>query len=461
MRKLTTIALLTSALFMPHYASADNDSTVADYLESETSSWSVGNTTGTAFDTYTEAANEVAGDQITTITVYDSRLFSSSSVGEIIGMKVDYLYGGSSQIGGELTNSTTITLDVNEYITSGSFTYSGSGDDDRVVAMTFNTSEGNTYTVGETSSVLSSSTTTNWSLSEDTSDNWALFGFYGTYDDYINSIGIVSGKGLNLEYQSIEFDDDVTIGSAEQGFLSTSIGANATSTEQSKSISTTYTETDSSSDSYTYTAGISTTMGVSVSYEVKYAGFATVSGKWEYSVTGSYSETVGKTEQASTSQSYTVSDTLDVPANSIYAMKTTVYSSTAAFPYTITYINTYDDATFEVEGELDNATSVNAFTEWLEIGYVDDDGSYVIYDEYQDDWGDSVPSSSISSLTSSSSSISSLTSSSSSDTSNTTTATMINSSDLNININAIDVNDANWVMSDEEIQYRQDNGITD
>ena len=452
MRKITTIALLTSALFIPQYASADSDATVTDYLNSENSSWSVGNTTGTSFDTYTEAANEVAGDQITSITVYDSRLFAASSVGEIIGMKVDYLYGGSSQIGGELTNSTTITLDTNEYITSGSFTYSGTDDDDRIVAMTFNTSEGNTYTVGETSSVLSSSTTTNWSLSEDTSDNWALFGFYGTYDNYINSLGIISGKGLKLEYQSIEFDDDVTLGSAEQAFIATSVAANGTEIEQSKTLSTNYTKTDSSTDSYTYTAGMSLTMGVSVSYEVKYAGIASVSAKWDYSVTDSFSETVGETSTSSTSTSYTDSDTLAVPAGSIYAMKTTVYSSSASFPYTITYRNTYDDATFEVEGQLDNATAIDTFTAWLNIGVVNDDGTYTIFDDYQADWGDYD--------TSSSSSISSLSSSLTS-VADTSDDTEINMSDIGVNINAIDVNDVNWIMSDEEIQFRQENGITD
>ncbi|WP_299005166.1 hypothetical protein [uncultured Shewanella sp.] len=446
MRNIPIIAFSCSLVIsIFSYAYADND--VTDYLNVNYSGMIVGNPSGNEYDTST-ALDDIPGNKISGLTIYYNGHY-------LTGLKVDYLYGDSVLAGSDSSTATSITLAPNEYITSGSL-YRTFDDDSFVSGFIFNTSEGNSYDLGKTSGDVAGSGFTMYESYSGEVYGYVIMGFKGTSDgSALNSISLVYGYPLELEYSGIEFDDNVTLGSATNAFLADSVGINATSAEQSTQVSVTYSKTDSSTDSYSSTAGISETMGISVSTEAKTDAIVSVSEKWEYSysIALAYSETVGSSETESSSTSYTDSATMNIPAKSIYAMRRVVYSSTASFPYTITYTNPWDNAEFTVKGSIENATAVSSYNEWLEIGYVKDDGTYYLDPNYTDDYGDIVPStSSTSALLSSDSSSTSI------DDSGATTATL---SELNINITSLDEENSNWIMSDDEIQFRQENGITD
>ncbi|MCP3940020.1 MAG: hypothetical protein GY710_00865, partial [Desulfobacteraceae bacterium] len=171
--------------------------------------------------------------------------------------------------------------------------------------------------------------------------------------------------------------------------------------------------------------------------------FQKVSAEWSYSTTNSYSETVGATTSVNSTVSNTSVFSLIVPAKAIYAMKGTVYQSTASFPYTATFKNPYDDRLFYMTGQLDNATSISTYTQWLNIGYVDDDGNKIIYDKYKDDWGPYNLSLS------------------------TTLAkpetprvfTLNTKKSLGIDSITIPMDDPGWMMSEKEVAFRQQNGL--
>lgn len=441
--KIIKIIALTAISILPAFLSyADND--VTDYLDVKYSGMIVGAPSGNEYDTST-GLDDIPGNKISSLTVYYNGKY-------LTGLKVDYLYGDSVLAGSDANTATTITLAPNEYITSGTL-YRTFDDNDFVSGLTLNTSEDNSYNLGKTTGSDGGSGFTMYESYSGEVYGYVIMGFKGTSDgSTLNSISLVYGYPLELEYSGIEFDDDVTIGSATSAFLADSVGINATSAEQSTQVSVTYSKTDSSTDSYSSTAGISETMGVTISTEAKASAIVSVSENWEYSysISLAYSETVGSSETESSSTSYTDSATMNIPAKSIYAMRRVVKSSTASFPYTITYTNPWDGAEFTVEGSIDNATAMSSYNEWLEIGYVDDSGNYQIYDAYKNDYGDIVPSTN-SLLSSSSSSISD----------DDSGATTVPISDLDINIISLDEDNSNWIMSDDEIAYRQENDITD
>ncbi|WP_299010794.1 jacalin-like lectin [uncultured Shewanella sp.] len=441
MRQLTSIALMTCSIFASPLSFADDTNDVTDYLDFIYDGMIVGSSSGDSYDT-TDGIDDIPGNKISNITLY-----YNDSI--IQGMQVDYLYGASETVGSNSgSNTESISLDDSEFVTYAVVNYSDS-DTHSICGLTFTTSDDNTLKVKQCSDTYSSAAYKFYDGSER-----VMTGLYGTADDSgINTLSFTYAYPLELELTNVDYDTDIDIGSATTAFLSSSVGINATSESQSMDLSVTYSETDSSTDSYSSTAGITEKMDVSVSVTEKAEAIVSVSASWEYSLSLSiaYSETVGVSKTESTTTSYTESSEMTVPAMSIYAMKKTVYSSTANFPYTLTYTNPWDSKEFYVYGNIDNATAVTSYVEWLEIGYVDDDGSYVVYDDYQSDYGDIIPtsSSSVSSLTCSSSSISSL---------STSTVSL---NELNVDSLNISLDDPNWQMSDEEIQFRQENGITD
>lgn len=387
---------------------------------------------GSSFDLSSSwTANQKPGDKIKSITVYKGSNY-------IKGIKIDYLYSEDTEVGSTGSNGSTKSLGGDEYIEKVRFYQKNEGSISRI---RLTTNLGNELYWG------SNNGWDKWREQAFSYDR-VLVGFWGTASDSkIWSISAVNAKPIKLQFQDIEFDQTVTVGNSEQAFLSDSVAANGTTSDQSMQVRLTYTEGESSTDSWSSTAGVSATMGVKIGVDVKAGGFATVKEEWSYSVTTSFSDTVGESTTENNSTSTTTVASLNVPAKAIYAMKANVYQSSASFPYTATYKNTIDNQEFKFKGQLDNATSISTYTQWLEIGYINDSGDNIIYDQYQNDWGNYARASR---------SLASVTSSSNNDDELTTTETVkvISTGDLNISLD-----DPNWQMSDQEIAFRQLNGI--
>ncbi|WP_299007895.1 hypothetical protein [uncultured Shewanella sp.] len=438
--KVSIATVLTSSLLTMPACFADDDNDVTDYLNYTVNGMIEGTDDGTgeSYNTADDGIDDIPGNKISSITIYDQGKY-------LTGIKIDYLYGGSVLVGNDDDSSSTIELDASEFINYGTLrSYEVDDDKSVICGFTFTTSDDNEYELGNCKKGYDHSGT--FSLE---SSGYVLYGLAGTVsDDYINTTAIVYGEPLELEYSGIEFDTDVSVGSASTGFLSDTVGINNTNTEQSATLSVTYSETDSSTDSYSSTAGITEGMSVTISEEVKSDAIVSVSSKWSYTydISLSYSETVGETTTESSTSSFTDSSTLNVSPMTITAMKKVVYSSTASFPYTITYTNPWDGKEFYVEGSIDNATAVSSYVEWIDVGYVDDDGCYYIDEAYQDDYGDMVAT---------------CTSTDDTSTVSSTSVSTTSLSSLNLNSIKISEDDTNWQMSDEEIQFRQENGITD
>ncbi|MCP3942565.1 MAG: hypothetical protein GY710_13905 [Desulfobacteraceae bacterium] len=424
MKKHIILTILMICFFFPGYANADDTDVTKKYLTTYYSSWATGGDDGSSYDTTSSWSKEIPGDKISSITFY-----KKSS--KIKGFEIKYLYGGSTSVGSLSGNSTTVNFGGNEYITKGWFYKKKKSGHTCITRVRLQTNIGGDYWWGKDNNWEKG---TGWSAG-----STGIVGFWGKAKDRLDSIGLIAATPWELECLGVEFTNTVGIGTAEQAFLSDNIGFNNTDLEQSMDLRMTYTEGDSSTDSWSNTYGITETMGVKIGIEVKNAAFGGVSEEWSYSVTNSWSDTVGKSSTTNSSTSNTSAFSLNVPAKTIYAMKTTVYQSTATFPYIATFKNTWDNKVFELEGKLDNATSVSTYVEWLDIGYFDDNGNKIIHDEFKDDWGtitlnDTNPG--------------------------ILTTTKLNTSEkLDIDSINISKDDPRWVMSDEEIIFRQQNGL--
>jgi len=422
------------------WANAQEDASY--YLTPTVSSWTEGNSdVVVTYDTSDAWSNTTPGDKITSITFE-----YSNNHDEMRGLTVDYLYGGSFDTGGDNGGSDhTIHLALNEYIIDG-WIESGknSSGNRRVCRINVETNLGNSYTYGPN---CSSKIVTYF----DIPDGQALVGFSGSNGKAIFNAGIVYAEPLKLQLQGVEFgtlEESITLAS----FVGTSALANYTSLEQSMEYRTTHSETTGYSDTWTETFGISSTYGFEVSQSMKVSAFETVSleasVKESWSISGSWAETVGTSESNATSESVTTVGSLNVPTLSIYAMKMNVYNSVANVPYTVTYVNEWDNEEFYVYGEVKNASISNSYIQALDIGYITEDGTSIIYDEYYDEFSDYVGLSSFSSLSSSA-----LTSSTSSTTSFNFDET-IDPDSL-----TLDANDPDWIMSAEEAAFRASIGL--
>ncbi|WP_298771513.1 hypothetical protein [uncultured Shewanella sp.] len=426
---MKTKYLAITCLLFSNFVSAD---IISDYLtpNHNSSVYTGKSSKGSSFDLSTGwTETQKPGDKIKSITIY------SNNAEYIKGIKIDYLYSEDMTVGNVNGSGTTKTLGGDEYVEKVRFYQKNEGSISRIRLWT---NLGNELYWG------SSNGWDKWN-EQAFSYGRALVGFWGTASDSkIWSISAVNAKPLTLELQNIEFDQTVNVGNAEQAFLSDNVASNSTSTEQSMQVRLTYTEGESSTDSWSSTQGVSATMGVKIGVDIKAGGFATVKEEWSYSVTTSFSDTVGASSSTSDSSSTTTVASLVVPSKTIYAMKANVYQSSAAFPYTATYLNPWDNKTFTFKGQIDQATSIRTFTQWLEIGYIDDNGNSYIYDEYQNDWGDyGINTQSMSFALSSSNSDA-----------EPVTKTVISASSLNISLD-----DPHWIMSSEEIDFRKQNGL--
>jgi len=412
------------------------------YLTPTQSSWLEGNSLmhATSYDTTDDWSDTVPGDKITSIT------FSYSNArDEMRGVTVKYLYGGEFNTGGYGGSNHTINFAENEYIVDG-WIQSGNNDSNnrRICKMHVDTNLGNSYSYGP-----------NCSAKEytyfDIPDGQALVGFWGTGSDALYNAGIVYAEPLKLQLQGVSFDtpeESTTLAS----FLGTAVLSNDTSLEQSMQYRTTHSETTGYSDTWTETYGISSTMGYSVTESIKVEAFSTVSleasvtASW--SLSGSWAETVGTSTSNASTDSVTTVGSLNVPALSIYALKMNVYNSEANVPYTVTYINEWDNEAFYVYGEVKNASIANSYIQALDIGYITEDGTSIIYDEYYDEFSDYIGISGLSSLSSSA-----LTSSTSSTTSFSFDET------IDLDSLTLDANDPDWIMSAEEAAFRASIGL--
>ncbi|WP_299006837.1 jacalin-like lectin [uncultured Shewanella sp.] len=356
---------------------------VDDYkkLRKSMSSSSVGTQYGSYFNTKNDPAN-IPGNKIRSITIYEDGW-------NIDGIELEYSLGGSSLIGKKTSKKTTATLDDDEYITSGTFYATpdklSNKSMKRLTRINLTTNKGKGIGKGRSDS---RSKVTSWS----TPDNRGVIGFYGYFKDSINKLGVVSDRLIDLELVSVDFDpnyiSEVTY--SEPTFVTeqTGIGRNNTNINQSLTLGFQYNETASYTDTYSETAGITKSMGYSISADVKFDAFIGVSNSYNEVISDAFSTTIGKSSGESTAKIQTVSTPIVVEAKTATAAEITIVSNKVTYPYTVTYRNSYDDKTFTVKAEITGEHVLRADVEWTNVGYYNDDNELIIYDEYQAVYGD-------------------------------------------------------------------------
>lgn len=381
---------------------------------------------GESFDISAEGV-ENPGDKIKRVKIY----YTSST---IEGFEVEYLYGGVVKAGrtSGVNHDGTMNLAADEYITTWKFNKRKNGE---IARIYLETNKGYRKKFGSGNWKKSLSSSLSCGDEGDCHYRTGVIGFYGTYNGSIKSIGVISNRVLKLEEQGTVFHDFVE-STESASFVGESLGANTTPIDQDLGIWTTYNETNGSTDSWSNTFGITETIGVTSTAKVSAAGAAEFSQAWSFSFAVSVSDTVGKTESNTVSSSVTVKNNLVVPAYSIYAMKLVTYHAKGEQPYTTTFRNPYDGKEFDFDGKLEYSNYTRQFAQWLDVGYVDQEtGAYVIYDEYQEDYGKYATSRSFG------------------------LSFATNTNDDYIDGLSLDLDDPNWVMSEEELAFRNANGL--
>ncbi|MCP3943932.1 MAG: hypothetical protein GY710_20970, partial [Desulfobacteraceae bacterium] len=290
MKKIIALTIVIFSFFFTNYLfAADQDGDVnKDYLTPQAYPWLYGGQGGSAFEAIDGWSRQIPGDKISSLTFYSNGTY-------LTGVKVDYLYGGSSSAGASTGTAITAKFDMDEYIWKGMIYQSEYHDDTdaRISRIFLKTTNGNQYTFGENNAWKSGGGF--FVGDEDNHYSSVVVGFRGNSSSVIDSISLIVATPLKLEFQGIEFDNNVTLGTAEQGFLADSVGINETPETQNMQLRMTYSEGGTSTDSWSNTNGVSSTMGVKMGVEAKAFGFQKVSAEWSYSTTNSYSETVGAT----------------------------------------------------------------------------------------------------------------------------------------------------------------------
>ncbi|WP_299011404.1 hypothetical protein [uncultured Shewanella sp.] len=407
---------------------------------------------GNTFDTYHQGSYVSPADRITSITFYETVV----GMGMMIGMKVDYAFGGSSMVGSSAGRERVVTFHANEFITKGQFTsLELNGKNDTIIShVELSTNYGNRYQSGLNLLGDIAGTKTTWELSPQNTRKtfftpyvpaeidylpWAVFGFKGTDDgDYIRSLGVIAGSPIELELVNISYND-VSIHNADRAFLANIAEVNATDNDTSVSVTYSQNNTSTLTNTFTDTRGIKTDFKFGYSVTAGNKAVAEVKKSFDIGLSLDFKETIGETSTNTTTETLSITRSTTVPAKSIVAMRMSVFSKTGSMPYTMTYKNPYDDSTFDIGAEIEAAVSVESFNSWLQVGYVDDNGNNVIYDEFKADYGDVIPTTSSLSRTRSDG--------------------KLTLGELGVNMMSIDVNDPRWEMSDEEIEFRQENGL--
>lgn len=441
MKYLISFIWLVTSLFSFNVTA----NTVTDYLATQDIWSNLGGIGGNSFDLTEGLSDSIPGDKITTITV-------SYRDSYISGIKLDYLYGGSSETGRFHDDQDVVELDYDEHIYGTSVYWLPNPYD--------------TYT--EVVSVLQLMTNKRdiWFGKENgysggagnmfTSNNTkALAGFKGKSGLLIDSLQPVVYKPLELEFYDLTWGDESINWAESSAYLSETIAVNKTSKEQSSSFTISYSETNGTTDSWSNTNGITTSMGVSIEKEISFWKFAGVKFGWDFSVAHEFSRTVGEEVSTETTVEGSSTDSLVVPSGAVYAVKSVVYHNKGEVPYYARYINRYDDKLFEVSGAIEATEYATKFTQWLEIGYVSEDNEVILYDEYQDEFSPYLPQTRTATQNSNSETLSPIPQGSASFSVTSTSGDYIGTVE---NV-SIDLNDSNWVMSEEERQFRIENGF--
>lgn len=455
MKSLILLSMVASSMCIltPSFAASVND-----YLKTAKVA-RCGLDSGTNFD-FKPSLQSVPGNKIMTITVgYNTLPIPFISLGYITGVKLDYLYGDSVSTGAFNQETKQIDLDFNEYVSSVKL-WKGSDVADelenRVVKLQFTIDNDEQITIGNSHQNTKSSC---WWASEHVSDRmlYTLHGY--TENGILSSLGSYIYNPLELIWQSTEFHvERMTETSPQTTFFSETAGINYSSVGQSITTQVSVEESDSFSNSWSETSGISSTMGITVSASASYAGLAEVSTELSASVTQEESYTVGEEFSESSTSSQSQSVTMNVPAKTIMVAKTTVYYKNGVLPYTMTFKNTWDDNTFEQEGYLENSYVQQSFTSWLEIGYINDAGDAIVYDQYKADFEDMVNPSSLA-KNSSEAMIPQNNLQGFEPTKGNSIQEQSNIKLVKIKGIQLDANDPNWILSEEEIAFREQQGF--
>ncbi len=437
---MKTHLLTASLLCISSLGLAQEDASY--YLTPTKSSWTEGYpyaTSTTNFNTSDTWDNVIPGDKIEKITFEYSNYHD-----EMRGLTVKYLLDDTAHDvdGSNGGSDHDITLAPNEYIIDG-WIESGknSSGNRRVCRINIKTNLNRDITYGPS---CSSKVRTDF----DIPDGQALIGFWGQEDKAIESAGIVYAEPLKLQLQ------DIAYGTPTEGvnlaiFVGLKTHVNGTTLTQPEEFRYNYFETVGSTDTWTETNGLTSSMGVEVSAAAKAIAYeASTTLSWGF--TESYAETVGSSTSNATTNSMTAVATLNTASKTISALKMNFYYLKGSIPYTVTYLNEWDNEEFYVYGEMDDTNVAYTFVQTLDIGYVDDSGNAIIYDQYYDEWSEHLPPFAQPEMAGMSLSSTSLLSS---------------ISDINFNDEEAtssdnpSIDDPNWVMSAEEAAFRASHGL--
>ncbi|ASP40481.1 hypothetical protein CHH28_18195 [Bacterioplanes sanyensis] len=387
---MNKILIASTLLFVNAFALAEVDDIVKYYFEDDT--WynrgsQYGKTgKGSNFDLCDSYFNtKQPGDKITAITAY------SSNVEYIKGLKIEYLYAPTEEIGKTSGSGKRLTLEGDEFINKYRFYKKNEGSISRIRLWT------------NTGSELYFGSSNGW-------DKWqevtianrhavtGLFGTYSTSSGKVWSLGACGARPSKLDFVDLTFDtSQATVKNSDQFFYAEALAKNYTPTTQSASVNVGYWRGESNTDTWSETRGVSATMGVKITQGIKVgeAVQASSSVEWSLSETISFSETVGGSASENTTQRVDYNAAVNVPGYTVYALRVKVNHGEADFPYTATFKNPYDSKTFTFKGILKDSNYSGAELEWLYVGDIVN-GNIVIKDEYLDLVDDQYPSTNLS-----------------------------------------------------------------
>ena len=381
------------------------------------------------------------GDKITSITTY------SNNAEYIKGIKINYLYAGEETAGNTNGSGSTKSLAGDEFITGWRFYKKSEGSISRIRLYT---NLGNELYFGSSNG---------WDKSIEISEiavDRILVGLYGTAaSSKIWSIAPCYTDRFDLEFQSIDIDtSQIALENQESMVIADRAASNNTSVTQPRTVSLAYSVGESSTDSWSDTKGVEVSMGVTVTSGIKAGAVveASSSVSWSLSETVSFSETVGGEASTDNTTAVTDSITLNVPANEVYAVREVLYYGTAEIPYTTVFTNPYDNKEFSFTGVVEQASFSKGYTQYLDIGDIDSDGNVSIDEEYQE-WYEFPTFTASSQARSVGGTGQEVVEINNTNDDSQAEEGVVYTNDLNISND-----DPNWIMSDEELEYRQSLG---
>ncbi len=457
--KKSTLLLVVFSLFIVFSTNTYAENNLNDYLTGILKHEAVGGTGGSDFDMVATSMPKYGTSKIQSVTVAVGDI---SDMPCITGLKVNWNYdNASSSVGGFSGTSSTFDLAPNEFIEKMQIGRRYNADDQQsyVVFVKFYTTAGKDYTFGEQWSVLNT-------FDFGPYDRHPI-GFHGAAESVIDKLGIQSMKQVDFQFVSSRvLPDQLEENWVEATTYSDGIGANNTDELQSVTLTCQYRKIDSLTAIWSDTAGVSGTLGFEAEVTGSMFGIAEVKKTVSASITGMGSWTVGENHTEGTENWLGADSNMNVGPKQIYAMKAVTFTGETTLPYEATFKNMIDDKEFVVKGDFGVGLYSNHFIQWIDIGDVDEDGNLVIDDEYKDSFR--IDTDDSKSSTYAVKSVSSLSSSESSK-KNTVEEDIAGKEEADNNgvviipvdssIIDIPADDPGWIISDEEIEFRRENGL--